>query len=386
VMAAQLPEEEEECLLLLLGMQLESEGAPPQMRRRPNDKARRKKKSAQEAALAAQAKVAAQELGAARAQRLMEEEAGEGETWKDVYHHLLHGPAGGEGGDAGGAEVNQPELHIDEESSWTLVPALDPARMETARQREAATPALPAHHRQRSQANWDRFYQSNTTNFFKDRHYLHHQFSELLPSEEERTILEYGCGVGNTVLPLMKTQPRARFIAMDFSHTAIRLLQTHPDFEAGRCTAFVSDLTKDDLPPSIPPDSIDIILLIFVMSALAPEHMLTVLTKLHRVLKPGGVILFRDYGKYDMAQLRFLSRKNPNKIDDCMYVRWDGTTSYFFSLEELRELFGKAELREEESKLDTRELKNRKRKLVMFRVWVNSRFCKLPQEDSSNQN
>jgi len=83
--------------------------------------------------------------------------------------------------------------------------------------------------------------------------------------------------------------------------------------------------------------------------------------------------------------VRFLSRKNPNKIDDCMYVRWDGTTSYFFSLgtcpfqrpssfkssfksslveiEELRELFGKAELREEESKLDTRELKNRKRKV-----------------------
>jgi SAM-dependent methyltransferase len=136
----------------------------------------------------------------------------------------------------------------------------------------------------------------------------------------------------------------------------------------------VSDLTKEDLPASIPSESIDFILLVFVMSALAPgtpshtkvarvlfpvaawlparlhsfvrsfvrsfivrrvrfaEQMVDVLAKLHRVLKPGGAILFRDYGEYDMAQLRFLSRKNPNKIDECMYVRWDGTTSYFFSL------------------------------------------------------
>jgi SAM-dependent methyltransferase len=149
--------------------------------------------------------------------------------------------------------------------------------------------------------------------------------------------------------------------------------QTHPEFEAGRCTAFVSDLTKEDLPASIPSESVDFILLVFVMSALAPgtpltralpaslppaaptwlpakrrrgwfvrsficgecawaEQMVDVLAKLHRVLKPGGAILFRDYGEYDMAQLRFLSRKNPNKIDECMYVRWDGTTSYFFSL------------------------------------------------------
>jgi SAM-dependent methyltransferase len=125
--------------------------------------------------------------------------------------------------------------------------------------------------------------------------------------------------------------------------------------------------------------------------------MVEVLAKLHRVLKPGGAILFRDYGEYDMAQLRFLSRKNPNKIDECMYVRWDGTTSYFFSLgtlrhppptrlldpialhardaalarssragwgtEELRELFGKAGFIEDENKFDIRELKNRKRKV-----------------------
>jgi hypothetical protein len=46
--------------------------------------------------------------------------------------------------------------------------------------------------------------------------------------------------------------------------------QTHPEFEAERCTAFVSDLTKEDLPDFIPSESVDLILLVFVMSALAP--------------------------------------------------------------------------------------------------------------------
>lgn len=105
--------------------------------------------------------------------------------------------------------------------------------------------------------------------------------------------MEYGCGVGNTILPLMKTHPRAQFIATDFSPTAIRLLQvpvhqfglpilkrlivslfnppkTHPEFEASRCKTFVSDLTQGDLPKMIPPDSVDIVLLVFVLSALAP--------------------------------------------------------------------------------------------------------------------
>ncbi len=42
-------------------------------------------------------------------------------------------------------------------------------------------------------------------------------------------------------------------------------------------------------------------------------------------------MFFRDYARYDLAQIRFMSRKTPSKIDECMYVRWDGTTSYFFT-------------------------------------------------------
>lgn len=36
--------------------------------------------------------------------------------------------------------------------------------------------------------NWDKFYRSNKTNFFKDRHYLDREFPEL--SSGKPTILE----------------------------------------------------------------------------------------------------------------------------------------------------------------------------------------------------
>ena len=46
------------------------------------------------------------------------------------------------------------------------------------------------------------------------------------------------------------------------------------------------------------------------MSAISPENFGLVAQKLYAQMKPGGVLYFRDYGRYDLAQMRLAIRKN----------------------------------------------------------------------------
>jgi methyltransferase-like protein 6 len=46
-------------------------------------------------------------------------------------------------------------------------------------------------------------------------------------------------------------------------------------------------------------------------------------------MKIGAIIIFRDYSANDAAQLRF---KEDRKIEDRLFVRQDGTLSYFFTI------------------------------------------------------
>ena len=114
----------------------------------------------------------------------------------------------------------------------------------------------------------------------------------------------------------------------------------------GSIHATVWDLADEqNLPEGVEPGSIDIIVMIFVLSALHPNEWRQAVSNVYRVsflaifpaithplsqmLRPGGMILMRDYGRHDLTQLRF---KEDRLIDDNLYVRGDGTRVYFFTL------------------------------------------------------
>lgn len=190
--------------------------------------------------------------------------------------------------------------------------------------------------------NWNLFYKRNEDRFFKDRHWIGREFPELFHPETKvlnftntfclyifKTIAEIGCGVGNFALPLLEEQNTLeKLYACDFSEKAIEILKSDERHSPERCVAFVSDITQENsLLTSIPPKTIDVITSIFVFSAIPPEKFTLAIANLKSVLRPGGLWLFRDYAVNDAAQLRF---KDDRKLTEKLFVRQDGTLSYFF--------------------------------------------------------
>lgn len=203
---------------------------------------------------------------------------------------------------------------------------------------------------------------------------------------EQQVLMEVGSGVGNTVFPLVEKHPHKKFFAFDCSPKAIELMRTHEKYEEPRVRAFVCDITRESIPDSEVADgSVDIVTMIFMLSAVAPEQMDDVLRKINRKMKMGGSVLFRDYGVYDLTQMRFYAKKAANKLGNNFYRRTDGTFTYFFSLEFLAELFERNGFAVESNTFDTRVLSNRKRKIRMYRVWAQSKFVKIAEAHETQE-
>jgi methyltransferase-like protein 6 len=137
--------------------------------------------------------------------------------------------------------------------------------------------------------------------------------------------------------------------------------------------AFQCDITTDQIFEHIEKESLDIITMIFVLSAIHPEKFSIVVKNLYRILKPNGVVLFRDYGLYDMAQLRF---KPGNKIAENFYVRQDGTRSYYFSVNEIHKLFDENGFDVITNSYIHRRTINKKENIDVPRIFVQGKFKK----------
>lgn len=103
--------------------------------------------------------------------------------------------------------------------------------------------------------------------------------------------------------------------------------------------------------------------------------------KIYNQLAPGAVLYFRDYGRHDLAQLRFAQRKT-SKLQDNFYVRNDKTRAYYFTEEQIKDIFCSFDGEDApgfeciECENHYRVVENRKDNKTMHRVWVQAKFRK----------
>ncbi|KAJ6974738.1 tRNA N(3)-methylcytidine methyltransferase METTL6 [Populus alba x Populus x berolinensis] len=237
---------------------------------------------------------------------------------------------------------------------------------------------------------WKRFHLRHSSGkFFKERRYLLKEFPELVSCKEFSKVLEVGCGNGSSVIPILRSSLEnvlifvaTRTLSYMLVIVAVRLLRGLKRLFIPRIylqskivsTCFFCDFAFTGFPKWFVCDScvesfslkqqehssdvkegvadtsgsylsrecgcciggVDFVSLIFTLSAVPQKKMSSAIKECFSVLKPGGLLLFRDYGLYDMTMLRFEQEK---RVGFREYMRSDGTRSYFFCLDTVRDLF-----------------------------------------------
>ena len=281
---------------------------------------------------------------------------------------------------------------------------------------------------------WDAFHSAHSHGtFFKSRRYITKCFSCLLDrpsaSESQRIILEIGCGSGSSIVPVIlqlvlenpewtKSPPFA-LLACDSSPVAVEttkrcvqeatktkvppetLTQCFWGFVADPCmdsdaSTTLLERTKEahkEIKPNYRDISggdddgvggiADVILCVFVLSAVDPAHAKTFIRQVYETLKPGAYCCFRDYGVFDMPMMRFPPKSyrssEERDFDGCpprLFVRGDGTLSRFFHCETVQKLFEEAGFTTEELRYATVFNINRKTNQKLKRVFVHGIFRK----------
>ena len=156
-----------------------------------------------------------------------------------------------------------------------------------------------------------------------------------------KVVLEVGAGAGNTAFPILKGNENEELMvhAVDFSGKAVEIMKGDKQYDEKHVRASVWDVASEEgvLPEGVEEGSVDVVVMVFVFSALSPEQWERAVGNVWRCLKEGGEVCFRDYGKGDLTQVRF---KKERLLEGRFYVRGDGTRVYFFEEDELRRIWG----------------------------------------------
>ena len=153
-------------------------------------------------------------------------------------------------------------------------------------------------------------------------------------------MLEVGAGAGNTAFPILRGNENEGLMvhAVDFSGKAVEIMKADEQYDEKYVRASVWDVASaNGLPEGVEEGSVDVVVMVFVFSALSPEQWERAVGNVWRCLKEGGEVCFRDYGEGDLTQVRF---KKERLLEGRFYVRGDGTRVYFFEEEELRRIWG----------------------------------------------
>ncbi|CCW63830.1 unnamed protein product [Phytomonas sp. EM1] len=269
---------------------------------------------------------------------------------------------------------------------------------------------------------WEQHYSTNR-HHFPLKNYIIHAFpilkNYLNSSAPQCRILECGCGTGSTLLPLMRycTNENASFVGFDVSSTALNFFMKHPvaveylkcnrlrlfqfNFLCGcpklsidssedlenekkrlRCDPLNTTLigVMDAAFPSLSEKKFDVVLLVFVLSALPTlADMVNTLKQIRQVIKPDGFLLFRDYALPDNNFFRFI-KKNDGELKGLFFEKGDHTTQFFFEekfTKRLLKISGFNEHPDERLRLQyhCNRIVNRKNAKCMDKIFLNGIFC-----------
>ena len=129
------------------------------------------------------------------------------------------------------------------------------------------------------------------------------------------------------------------------------------------------DIGKKVLP--FEDESAEVVTLIYTLSALTPDQFHHVLSECYRIMKPGGVFYIRDYAIWDLTMRRFKKGQRLSN-EEPLFVRGDGTKTYFFEREKLMGWLTNAgiSIDKEDVKYIKKTVENRKLEIEMERRWI----------------